>query len=298
MEPSTITCYNSHINRHMIPALGDCPMREITTGKMTDFFDSLYGKLKESTIANIYRLLNLMFDIALDYDLVESKPLREKLHKPEFEREEKPTLPAEAARRLLKGLSYGERLFIAVLSVLTIRVNEGAALRWMNIGFNNGILSLTHGVWRRRLKPSLKTKASRRKFELPERLLVALQEWRSQSQFNKDEDFIFANSVGNQLDPDSFRKRVLYPLMDSLEIKRGSHTHGFHILRPTAATVLHELTGDIEKAQRALGHAHRSTTESFYDHAENVVDAQTTVLLLDWLVGQEHELLQQRETIN
>jgi site-specific recombinase XerD len=128
-------------------------------------------------------------------------------------------------------------------------------------------------------------------------LLIALRPHHSQSQFNKDEDFIFANSVGNPLDPASFRVRVLYPLMDSLETKRGSHTHGFHILRH-AATVLHELTGDIEKAQKALGHAHRSTMESFYDHAENVVDASTTGLLFDWFVGEDHELLQQRDTVN
>lgn len=129
-------------------------------------------------------------------------------------------------------------------------------------------------------------------------MLIALRHHRSQSQFNKDEDFIFANSVGNPLDPDSFRVRVLYPLMDSLEIKRGSHTHGFHILRHTAATVLHELTGDIEKAQKTLGQPHRSTTESYYDHAENVVDAQPTGLLFDWLVGEDHELLQRRDTVN
>lgn len=86
--------------------------------------------------------------------------------------------------------------------------------------------------------------------------------------------------------------------MDSLEIKRGSHTHGFYLLRHTAATVLHELAGDIEQAQKALGHAHRSTTESFYDHAENVVDAQTTGLLCDWLVGEDQELWQQRDTVS
>lgn len=91
---------------------------------------------------------------------------------------------------------------------------------------------------------------------------------RARSHFDKGEDFIFAYSVGNPLDPNSFLKRVLYPLMDSLEIRRGKHAHGFHILRHTAATVLHALTGGIEKAQKALGHAHRSTTESFYDHAE------------------------------
>jgi site-specific recombinase XerD len=101
------------------------------------------------------------------------------------------------------------------------------------------------------------------------------------SKFGRDEDFIFCNSVGGPLEPGYFRTHVLYPLMDSLEIKRGKHTHGLHILRHTAATVLHELTGDIEVAQKALGHARRSTAEGIYDHAEPLVGVKTTGLLLD-----------------
>jgi integrase len=129
-------------------------------------------------------------------------------------------------------------------------------------------------------------------------MLEALKEFRSESPFNGDDDFIFANSAGGPLDPDTFRRRALYPLLDNLGIKRSSRTHGFHILRHTAATALHELTGDIETAQKALGHASRATTESYYDHAEVVVDSKTTGLLLNWLVGSDAELLERRDTIN
>jgi integrase len=286
------------IERHILPALGDLPMAEITTSTMTDFFDSLYGELKEGSISNIYSLLALMFDIALEYKLIGSKPIAKRLHKPEYERAEKPILSVEDARRILKGLSHSHRLFVAVLAVLPVRANEGAALRWMNVDFERGILSVTHGLWSGKLKTKLKTKATRRRFEIPNGLLSALKQWRALSKFDRDEDFIFCNSVGRPLDPGHFRTYVLYPLMDSLEIKRGSHTHGLHILRHTAATVLHEITGDIEVAQRALGHARRSTTEGIYDHAEKTVDVKTTGLLLEWLLGSESDLLQQTETVN
>ncbi len=82
------------------------------------------------------------------------------------------------------------------------------------------------------------------------------------------------------MEPGNFRKRVLYPVMDELGIKRENRKHGFHILRHTAATILHRETGDIEVAQRALGHARRSTTEDIYDHAEPVIDEAITGLLL------------------
>jgi len=78
--------------------------------------------------------------------------------------------------------------------------------------------------------------------------------------------------------------------MDELEIKRESRKYGFHIQRHTAATVLHEQTGDIEVAQRALGHARRSTTEDVYNHAERVVDEETTSLLVQVILGDTNIL--------
>jgi integrase len=129
-------------------------------------------------------------------------------------------------------------------------------------------------------------------------LCEALKKFRAASPFNRDGDFVLCDVVGEAIDQSNFRRTVLYPLMDSLGIERGKNTHGFHLLRHTGATVLHELTGDIEISQRALGHASRSTTEIIYDHAEVVVGTETTGLLLDWLLGSDGELLERSDTLN
>ena len=72
--------------------------------------------------------------------------------------------------------------------------------------------------------------------------------------------------------------------MDELGIKREDRKYGFHILRHSSATILHEETGDIEVAQRALGHARRPTTEDIYDHAKVVVDEAITGMLLGAII--------------
>ena len=64
-------------------------------------------------------------------------------------------------------------------------------MRWLNVDFENRTLSLTHGLWRGKLKPTLKTKGSKRRFILPASLIEALMLHRAQSAFNEDEDFIF-----------------------------------------------------------------------------------------------------------
>jgi integrase len=85
--------------------------------------------------------------------------------------------------------------------------------------------------------------------------------------------------------------------MDELEIKREDRKHGFHILRHTAATILHRETGDIEVAQRALGHARCSTTEDVYDHAEMIVGEAITGLLLQ-TIAPDLSILESSDAIN
>ncbi len=290
MQPSTIASYDSIIKAHLLPVFGDVGLSQITPGRLTDFFDDLSGKAKPKTVANVYGLLSTMFDVAMDYEIIENKPLRKKVHKPEVEKADKPVLAPETLRQILAKLPPAHRLFIALFSILTIRAGEGLALRWLNVDFENRTLSLTHGVWRGKLKPTLKTKGSKRRFILPVSLIEALLIHRAQSAFSKDEDFIFTNAVGGPLEPGNFRKRVLYPVMDELGIERQERSYGFHLLRHTAATILHGETGDIEVAQRALGHARRSTTEDIYDHVEPVVDEQTTSLLVQVILGDSNIL--------
>jgi integrase len=289
--------YESVINKHLFPAFGERQLAGIKVGDMTDFFDGLRGKLSAKSTLNIFALLNVMFDVALDYDLITAKPIRKNLHKPELEKEEKPVLAPEMVGKILLKLPYAHRLFIVMLSVLTIRISEGLALRWLNLDFENRVLQLTHSLWRGKLQPTLKTRSSKRRFILPEALVKALEVYRLQSEFNREEDFIFPNRVGGPLEPGNFLKRVLYPAMDELGIKREDRTHGFHILRHSSATILHEETGDIEVAQRALGHARRSTTEDIYDHAEVVVDEEIVGMLLGAIIG-DGALLQHSDLVN
>lgn len=297
MEPSTLAGYDSIISKHLLPVFGERELASIEAGDMTDFFDGLYGRMKDKTISNIFTLAYKMFDVALEYDLVKANPARKHLHKPKVVKEEKPVLGAETVRDILMKLPYAHRLFIVMLSVLTIRIGEGLALRWLNLDCDNRTLQLTHSLWRGKLKPTLKTKSSKRRFVLPDALVRALESYRQQSQFNRAEDFIFPNGVGGPLEPGNFRKRVLYPVMDELGIKREARKFGFHILRHSSATILHAETGDIEVAQRALGHARRSTTEDIYDHVDVVVDEATTGMLLGAIV-EDVAILQCSDVVN
>jgi hypothetical protein len=76
---------------------------------------------------------------------------------------------------------------------LGIRQGELGALRWLECDFDNMSISVQHSYyWRRggNLK-STKTEASAKLLPMPPSLKHSLQEWRSQSLYNKPEDFVF-----------------------------------------------------------------------------------------------------------
>ena len=101
---------------------------------------------------------------------------------------------------------------------------------------------------------------------MPEELVQILNNWRTLSAFNKPGDFIFCRPDGGPANPDYLRKKVLYPALDAAGIKRGNRTHGFHLFRHSAGSIVHNQTGSLKKAQRLLGHARIDTTANTYVH--------------------------------
>jgi integrase len=73
--------------------------------------------------------------------------------------------------------------------VLGLRVGEVLPLQWGDI--QDGTVHLRRSIWRGTIKPSLKTKGSRRPMPIGEILTEQLLAHRETSAWSRDEDFIF-----------------------------------------------------------------------------------------------------------
>lgn len=103
---------------------------------------------------------------------------------------------------------------------------------------------------------------------LPEPLFRVLQWHRQISKHTKDSAFVFCKFDGSTCDPNFARDSELYPAMDRAEIERGPRTHGFHIFRHSAGSIIHKKTGSMKLAQIQLGHADMGTTANIYVHTD------------------------------
>ena len=79
--------------------------------------------------------------------------------------------------------------------------------------------------------------------------------------------------------------------MDAAGINRGVGTHGFHIFRHSAGSIVNDRTRDMRLAQELLRHTQIATTSDTYVHVDAAVAAEATetlakAILPNYLISQ------------
>ncbi len=266
IKSSTQYAYKSMLGRHVLQEFGEIQIGQITPMHVTRFFEKLRKRgLAPHYQLNIYALLRTLFELAVEYEVFAASPVRNKLHRPSYRPKEKPSLVAEQIRQLLVEIPALWKPLFLCLALTGLRIGELLALRWQDIDWDSRKMTVTHALWRGQLE-SPKTEASIRALHLPETLHQALLIHRERSVFTGPQDFVFCRADGAPLDPGHLRENMLYPAMDRAGIKRSPRTHGFHLFRHSAGSIVHSETGSVKLAQRQLGHAKISTTADIYVH--------------------------------
>lgn len=286
LKPSTAYNYQSILDTHILPVLGDRALPAISPRDITEFLSGREATgLSRQTLLHIYSLLALLFNLAMEYDLIEVSPVRKKLHRPRPIQAEKPVLQPEEIRAVLQNVEGQYRTLFVCLALTGLRAGELFALRWSNVDLTNRRLMVTHSIWRGELGET-KTKGSNRTLWLPRALIGVLAEHlrncetagaRRDRRVTPD-DFVFCKPDGKPLDLDHVRRDALYPALAAAGVKRGKWTHGFHLFRHSAATIVHAQTRDLKLTQQLLGHTRIGTTADIYTHVEGPAEEATEAL--------------------
>jgi integrase len=173
-------------------------------------------------------------------------------------------------------------VFLAVFTGL--RVGELLGLKWKDVDFQKMEVHVTRSIVMQHVG-DCKTEASRKPVPLDLRLSKVLWNWRLQSPYPIDEDWVFASphSKGKlPYWPGSLYKAHLEPA--AKEVGIVGH-FGWHTFRHTYATLLKGNGEDVKVVQELMRHANISVTLNVYAQAitQTKRDAQSRVvsLLLD-----------------
>jgi integrase len=261
---------------HIFPSLGDIGIGEIVPLHIEDLLQvKLKSGLASKTVRNLVGLLQGIFSLAQDNDLILRSPVRNK-HKPSLQRREKPVWTANQVRLIIEAAPASHRALVATVALTGARLGELLALQWRHVDLVGRKLRIEQSLWRSQLFAP-KTVGSVRTIYFGEGLAQALTEHSQKVTRKSPEDFVFCKQNGEPLHPDVLRKDVLYPALDRLGIARSSGASGFHTFRHSAASIINAQTGNLKLAQKLLGHSTIDMTAEVYTHTSAEAEREATV---------------------
>ena len=288
-KPSGYEHYYDNLHKHILPKLGDMPLKSLTTAVVQHFLneESLHGNLRTGgalsakSIKNMRVVLDVCCKRAVADGMMPANPVAATVYT--HCRSKKHNIMSDSDQKVLEKWLFSDLslnnagIILALYSGM--RLGEVCAARWGNYDAMSGTLHITQTVRRVMVDPeaeygkrtklifsSAKSDASERDLYLPEVLqgLLTVQYQRFESLFKRmpnADDFIIYNTVGGVMDPDHLSS-YWGDVLDGLGLP---HVR-FHDIRHTFATRAIEQGIDVATVAGLLGHADVTTTTHYYVH--------------------------------
>lgn len=259
--------YEQMLRKHILPSLGRVCVDQLSTKAFTSFLQQkqIDSELSQKTLKDIGTLLKGVLKYAETTFNCSSPAHGAKL--PKY-RQNMPEIFSDAeinsiANRVLDVPSI---LGIAILLTLNsgLRLGELCALRWSDIDFSSGVISVQRtvqrltvdGVGKLVIQPP-KSLSSLRRIPIPADMLALLKQVRLSNSI----DSFLMTGTDAPMAPRTCQYQYKLFLKEC-----GVHYRNFHILRHTYATRCVERGIDVKSVSEMLGHSDIKTTLNLYHH--------------------------------
>ena len=305
LKKSTADGYKYYYNKYIREEIGYQNISGIKYSAMRNFFSALIVDkgFKPNTIKNIYKLIHPVFELAIRDGYIRLNPLdgiMTDLKKGRDWTTEKRHALTEQQQSIFFSYVAGHSTFREWLPLLTCligtgcRIGEMLGLRWQDIDWQNGTISINHNLTYRYTDTghyefhitSTKTQSGVREIPMFEDVRNALIQQRKSQVENggcKDtidgySNFVWQNEAGNLQNPFAVNRALdkIIKTYNAEETDRAEREHrepvllphfSCHNLRHTFCTRLCENERDIKIIQEIMGHADISTTMDIYNES-------------------------------
>jgi integrase len=273
VRPWTFKGYEVHVRLHIKPAIGRIALERL---QPTDVQSLINAKTKDGlspkSVRYVLGTLRTALNQALRWGYISRNPAA-LVDGPRVERYDFQPFSVEEARRLL-ATAKGDRLqaLYSVALTLGLRQGEALGLRWQDIDFSAGTLTVRKQLQRvdgqfQLVEP--KTARSRRTLALPDVAVLELEDHRDRQRGEraaaldkwKDLDLVFTRPDGGPLDG-----TVVTHQFHRLLERAGLPQRRFHDLRHSCATLLLAQGASPRVVMEVLGHSQIALTMNTYTH--------------------------------
>lgn len=292
IKKSTMGTYKNLVDGHIIPALGDIRLCDISSNHIENVILDIKEQktLSDENIQKVYTLIKGSLNKAVVQDLI-SKNECVKVDRPSAQRKEMKVWDLNEVQTFLKA-AKGEMSYTLFHLALTtaMRQAELIGLRWHNVDLENGTIVVTEQLERYTHNfVSLKTKAAYRNISIDQETVRELIRQKERIEFHKktlgsdytDLNLVCPTSVGTPFSPSNLSK-IQKRIMKAAELKQIR----FHDLRHTSATLLLPFENPKIVAEK-LGHADTRITLDVYSHLLPNMQKNTANKLGDLLFGAD-----------
>ncbi|MFC1515624.1 tyrosine-type recombinase/integrase [Thermodesulfobacteriota bacterium] len=274
---STVREYRDILNNHIYPSPAFGNNQDIITITRGDIKTFLLGKLNDgyavSTVAHLRNCLSGVFNLALDYEIVQTNPAQ-KLGKgflqAENNKEDINPLTQEELKLLLstvkKHFPAHHTLFL-LLARTGMRIGEALALKWGDLDFNGRFVEVRRSYVRGRISTPKNKKGRRVDMSLQLAESLKTHELASKKKglalgLGDMPEYVFTNQVGKLMDQGGWRKRVFKKAVKKAKLRAIR----IHDLRHTYATLRISKGDNVADVSNQLGHHSVKFTWDVYYH--------------------------------
>jgi integrase len=282
VRANTFNSYRSNVDVHLIPGLGQVPLRQLTRTMFSTFYDELgrtgrydgQGGLSPRSVHLAHVTAHKALKDAVKDNLIARNPT-EDANVPAKVRSKTASWTAEQVTQFL-GSVRGHRLYAAFLTLATTGMRRGelCGLRWADVDLETGTLAVRQVISLDNYTPFLsepKTAKSRRVVALDKATVAALRSHRIRQleervaagpAWQTTTDLVFAKLDGSILHPQSlstaFDQAVKAAGLSGISIHGLRHSHASLGLASGVPLVI---------MSERLGHSSVAITGDIYSHS-------------------------------
>lgn len=277
LKRSSYTQYNSVIQYHLIPAIGDYRLNELTNDVIQDYVQIKLGghqkALSSATVRRHISILSSALKQAAKLGIISANPCLE-ISIPTARKRKTDVFSKDEYLKLEKALCSDQDRVKATAVLLAlktgVRLGELAALRWCDIDFEEKTIKVRDAVHRvntigenskktEMIFEGTKSYCSERTIPMNDEIYALLKNYEA-GLFVKGE-FVFLSKKGTFIDP-----RVYQTYFADVLKNAGIKKRNFHILRHTFATKAASKNMQLTVLSRLLGHSNITVTLKRYVH--------------------------------
>jgi integrase len=277
LSPTTVHSYKELLRNHILPALGDVPVKNIQTIDLDQLYHGLQSRssLSAGTVRRVHAIIRRAFRQAVTWGWVATNPAanatQPRLTKPDLS----PPNVEQVGEILRTANERDPELghFLHLAATTGARRGELCALRWSNVNFGLRTLTIERSIVEvpgSIVEKDTKTHASRR-IALDQGTLSVLEAQRDLALGRAsvigldvgDDAYVFSREPDGAIPwrPDHVTKGFV-----AVREELGYQDVRLHDLRHFAATRLMAAGVPVRTVSGRLGHANPSTTLSVYSH--------------------------------